>query len=44
MRGKPGADGADHGVSLGAADINACEQTPEGLSKHMFEEESFEKW
>lgn len=29
---------------MGAPDINACDQTPEGLSKHMFEEETFERW
>ncbi|WWC73384.1 uncharacterized protein I206_107351 [Kwoniella pini CBS 10737] len=34
----------NHGISLGAADINACEQTAEGLSKQMFEGESFETW
>ncbi|KAK6904268.1 hypothetical protein L486_03851 [Kwoniella mangroviensis CBS 10435] len=34
----------NHGVSLGATDINACEQTPEGLSKQMFEGETFETW
>lgn len=34
----------DHGVSTGCADINACEQTPEGLSKQMFDGEDFETW
>lgn len=37
-------DDLDHGVSLGATDINACDQTPEGLSAQMFENESFETW
>ncbi|KAK8849386.1 hypothetical protein IAR55_004718 [Kwoniella newhampshirensis] len=32
------------GVSLPCADINACEQTAEGLSKQMFEGENFETW
>lgn len=35
---------SDHGVSLGCANINDCEQTPEGLSKQMFEGETFESW
>ncbi|WWC66349.1 uncharacterized protein I206_100250 [Kwoniella pini CBS 10737] len=34
----------NHGVSLGHADPNAVEQTPEALSKEMFENESFESW
>ncbi|WWC58600.1 uncharacterized protein I303_101143 [Kwoniella dejecticola CBS 10117] len=34
----------NHGVSLGHADPNAVEQTPEALSKEMFENESFENW
>ncbi|RSH82849.1 hypothetical protein EHS25_005839 [Saitozyma podzolica] len=34
----------NHGVSHGCADINACEQTPEGLSKQMFENENFDAW
>ncbi|ORY27931.1 hypothetical protein BCR39DRAFT_536852 [Naematelia encephala] len=34
----------NHGVSLGCADINACEQTPEGLSKQMFDGEDLDKW
>ncbi|KAE8538170.1 hypothetical protein D1P53_005508 [Cryptococcus gattii VGV] len=34
----------NHGVSLGCANINDCEQTPEGLSKQMFEGETFESW
>jgi NAD(P)-dependent dehydrogenase (short-subunit alcohol dehydrogenase family) len=34
----------DHGISTGAADITACEQTPEGLSKQMFDGEEMETW
>ncbi|ORX35108.1 hypothetical protein BD324DRAFT_633919 [Kockovaella imperatae] len=34
----------NHGVSLPHADINACEQTPEGLSEEMFENEDFPVW
>jgi hypothetical protein len=34
----------DHGISLGAAKIDECEQTPEGISKEMFDNESFENW
>lgn len=34
----------DHGVSQGCADINACEQTYEGLSKQMFNGENFDTW
>ncbi|WWC65526.1 uncharacterized protein I303_108144 [Kwoniella dejecticola CBS 10117] len=32
------------GIFPGATDINACEQTAEGLSKQMFEGEDFETW
>ncbi|WWC99642.1 hypothetical protein V866_006546 [Kwoniella sp. B9012] len=34
----------NHGVSLGHADPNAVEQTPEALSKEMFENETFDHW
>ncbi|WVQ66616.1 uncharacterized protein L199_004800 [Kwoniella botswanensis] len=34
----------NHGIFPGATDINACEQTAEGLSKQMFEGETFETW
>ncbi|TYJ56365.1 hypothetical protein B9479_002913 [Cryptococcus floricola] len=34
----------NHGVSLPSAKINEAEQTAEGLSKKMFEDESFENW
>lgn len=34
----------NHGVSMGAPNINDCPQTAEGLSKKMFEDESFERW
>ncbi|WWC93150.1 uncharacterized protein L201_008117 [Kwoniella dendrophila CBS 6074] len=34
----------NHGIFPGATDINACEQTAEGLSKQMFEGETFEQW
>lgn len=36
--------GVDHGVSMKNADINACEQTPEGLSAQMFDGEDFDTW
>ena len=29
---------------MGAPNINDCPQTAEGLSKKMFEDESFERW
>lgn len=29
---------------MGAAKIDECEQTPEGISKEMFDNESFESW
>jgi hypothetical protein len=29
---------------MGAPDINDCDQTAEGLSKKMFEDETFERW
>ena len=38
------ADHPDHGVSLGCADINSCEQTAEGLSEQMYNGESMDKW
>jgi hypothetical protein len=38
------ADNIDHGVSLPKPDINACEQTAEGLSKQMFDNEEFDVW
>ncbi|WOO77708.1 Rhamnolipids biosynthesis 3-oxoacyl-[acyl-carrier-protein] reductase [Vanrija pseudolonga] len=34
----------NHGVSQGATDITAVEQTPEALSKHMFDGEEFDTW
>jgi hypothetical protein len=34
----------DHGISAGAAKIDECEQTAEGISKEMFDNESFETW
>ncbi|WWC86207.1 uncharacterized protein L201_001080 [Kwoniella dendrophila CBS 6074] len=34
----------NHGVSLGHADPNAVEQTPEALSKELFENETFDNW
>jgi NAD(P)-dependent dehydrogenase (short-subunit alcohol dehydrogenase family) len=34
----------DHGVSLGCADINACPQTADGISKQMFAGENFDTW
>ncbi|GHJ86738.1 hypothetical protein NliqN6_3140 [Naganishia liquefaciens] len=34
----------DHGVSLGAPPINEADQTAEGLSKMMYNDESMEKW
>ena len=36
--------GPDHGVSLAKGDLDGCEQTPEGISKEMFDNESFECW
>lgn len=36
--------GSDHGVFEGMADITACEQTAEGISKAMFEGGEFERW
>lgn len=34
----------NHGVSLGRPSPEDVEQTPEALSKEMFENESFERW
>lgn len=34
----------NHGISIGCADINAVEQTPEALSAQMFDNESFDAW
>lgn len=34
----------DHGVSLGCADINACEQTAEGIADQMYNGEDMDKW
>lgn len=34
----------NHGVSQGAPKIDECEQTPEAISKTMFEDETFERW
>ncbi|WVQ85687.1 hypothetical protein IAT38_007853 [Cryptococcus sp. DSM 104549] len=34
----------NHGVSMEKASIDEAEQTPEGLSKKMFDDESFENW
>ncbi|TXT13284.1 hypothetical protein VHUM_00651 [Vanrija humicola] len=34
----------NHGVSQGATDITAVEQTPEALSAHMFDGEEFDTW
>jgi hypothetical protein len=38
------AECLDHGISSGAAKIDECEQTAEGISKEMFDNESFETW
>ncbi|KAE8539969.1 hypothetical protein D1P53_003907 [Cryptococcus gattii VGV] len=34
----------NHGVALPSAQIDEAEQTPEALSKKMFEDETFENW
>lgn len=34
----------DHGIAVPSAMIDECEQTAEGISKEMFDNESFESW
>lgn len=34
----------NHGVSQGNANIDAAEQTPEGISSTMFNDDTFDRW